>query len=81
MKTINIADYSSVAEYDKAVQELFYKDLPNAMTEIEHIFQRFDLSQKQAACVVACALNKMVDVNGEMPKVAFVSLQSALTRN
>lgn len=58
--------------------EAFYGPLPQAVEEVRSVFGKFGLTQRQAACVTACALNQMASVEEDMPNIATVSLTSAL---
>lgn len=58
----------------------FFNPLPEVVKDLHDIFEKHSLSQQQAACAAACALNQMVSVNG-FPKFATVSLHSALQLN
>ncbi|WP_302736797.1 hypothetical protein [uncultured Desulfovibrio sp.] len=60
------------------VYKEFFEPLPKVVEELRDVFAKFDLSQHQAACAAACALNQMADVTGGFPKFATVSLLSAL---
>lgn len=60
------------------VYKEFFEPLPKVVVELRDVFATFDLSQQQAACAAACALNQMADVTGGFPKFATVSLLSAL---
>lgn len=57
----------------------FFEPLPKVVEELRDVFAKFDLSQQQAACAAACALNQMADVTGGFPRFATVSLHSALS--
>ena len=63
--------------YEKRLKA-FYEPLPQAVKEVRDVFNRFGLTQRQAACVTACALNQMVNVEGVMPDIATVSLIPAV---
>lgn len=63
--------------YEKRLNA-FYEPLPQAVEEVRGVFSKFDLTQKQAACVTACALNQMTNVEGQFPVIATVALTSAL---
>lgn len=63
-------------EYNE-YSELF-ETLQTVTKEIRAVFDRYDLNQKQAACVTACVLNQMTDLKDSFPKTATVSLTSAL---
>ncbi len=68
---------SSRQRHEKLL-EAFYGPLPQAVEEVRSVFGKFGLTQRQAACVTACALNQMASVDGDMPNIATVSLTSAL---
>lgn len=57
----------------------FYEPLPNVVEELHQIFKRHKLSQHQAACATACALNQMASVENGLPYYATISLFSALS--
>lgn len=63
--------------YEQRHQE-FFTPLSQVVTELRTIFEKFDLSQQQAACVAACALNQITNVSNGFPKIVTVSLISAL---
>ena len=61
------------------VYKEFFEPLPEAVEELRDVFAKFDLSQQQAACAAACALNQMADISNGFPQFATVSLHSALS--
>jgi len=61
------------------VYKEFFEPLPIVVDALRDVFEKFDLSQQQAACAAACALNQMADVTGGFPRFATVSLHSALS--
>lgn len=61
------------------VYKEFFEPLPAVVGELRGVFEKFNLSQQQAACATACALNQMADVSSGFPKFALVSLHSALS--
>ena len=48
---------SSRQRHEKLL-EAFYGPLPQAVEEVRSVFGKFGLTQRQAACVTACALNQ-----------------------
>jgi len=65
-------------EGDTTVKEAF-EAIQKATEEIRGVFEKFHLTQTQAACASACALNQMTSVQEGWPKIATVYLSSALT--
>ena len=61
------------------VSKEFFAPLPAVVDELRGLFEKFNLSQQQAACAAACALNQMTNVSNGFPQFATVSLHSALS--
>lgn len=79
-KAVCLENYPSTREYDKAVHDAFYQELPEVIDKVLSLFETYELDQAQAACAVACVLNRMVTIDGKEPHIARISLSSAFLR-
>lgn len=64
-------------EHEARAQEVIRQSIVPAVAELLDVFERYSLTQAQAATVAACALNRL-PLKGSIPQIATVTLSYAL---